>query len=82
MEFNVVRDAAVAYHSGSGSDGVLFRRNHAYFWYPVNNSDVSPVAFQIDRPGADVVMEDNVVEGIVGQTNPKNTVIIKKSAKE
>lgn len=67
VEFNVVRDATVAYHSGNGSDGVLFRRNHAYFWYPVSNSDAPPAAFRVDRPDADVVMEDNVVEGIAGQ---------------
>ena len=75
----MVRDAAVAYHSSSGSDGVLFRRNHAYFWYPVSNSDAPPVAFQIDRPDADVVVEDNVVEGVVGETNPKGAIIIKKA---
>jgi hypothetical protein len=27
---------------------------------------------------SDVVMEDNVVEGIVGEMNPKNAIIIKK----
>jgi hypothetical protein len=81
VEFNVVRDAAVAYHSGNSSDGVLFRRNHAYFWYPVNNSDAPPVAFQIDEPDADVVIEDNAVEGIVGEMNPRNAVIIKKPEK-
>ena len=47
-------------------------------WYPVSNSDALPVAFQIDRPDADVVMEDNVVEGIVGEMNPKSAIIIKR----
>ena len=78
----MVRDASVAYHSGNGSDGALFRRNHAYFWYPVSNSDAPPVASQIDRPDADVVMEDNVVEGVVGEMNPKSAIIIKTPAKD
>ncbi|MBD3183584.1 hypothetical protein GF312_14925 [Candidatus Poribacteria bacterium] len=82
VEFNVVRDAAIAYHSSNGSDGVLFRRNHAYFWYPVSNSDDPPIAFQIDRAGADVIIEDNSVEGKVGEMNPKYSIIIKKPIEE
>jgi hypothetical protein len=66
VEFNVVRDAAVAYHSAAGSDAVVFRRNHAYFWYPVNLSTNRPVAFQVDQPGASVVVDQNSIEGTHG----------------
>lgn len=66
VEFNVVRDAPTAYHLSHGGDGVVFRRNHAYFWYPVNNSTAPPVAFKIDPAGADVAIDQNTVEGIVG----------------
>jgi hypothetical protein len=66
VEFNVVRDAAVGYHSAHSSDAVVFRRNHAYFWYPVNLSTNPPVAFQVDEPGASVVVDLNSIEGIHG----------------
>jgi parallel beta-helix repeat protein len=65
-EFNVVRDANIGYHAGAGSDHTVFRRNHAYFWYPVSNSRDLPVAFQVDRPGASVAVEQNSVEGKFG----------------
>jgi hypothetical protein len=78
VEFNVVRDAPIAYHSSHGSDGVLFRRNHAYFWYPVNNSTEPLVGFQIDKSDADVVLDNNDVEGKVGEMNPKYVIDIKK----
>jgi len=66
VEFNVVRDAMTAYHAGASTDAAVFRRNHAYFWYPVNNSTNAPVAFQIDEPGAAVAIEQNSVEGRTG----------------
>ena len=66
VEFNVVRDATVAYHASHGCDATLFRRNHAYFWYPVNNSTNAPVAFAVDVPGTTVTMEQNSIEGIHG----------------
>lgn len=66
VEFNVVRDAGTAYHAGHSSDGVVFRRDHAYFWYPVNNSPAPPVAFQIDNASACVAIEQNTVEGTQG----------------
>jgi hypothetical protein len=44
----------------------VFRRNHAYFWYPVNNSTNAPVAFAMDEPGATAAVEQNSVEGIHG----------------
>jgi hypothetical protein len=74
VEFNVVRDAPVAYHSGPSSDGVVFRRNHAYFWYPVNNSDEPLVAFQVDHPGAKVALDANTIEGKGGELNPEKVV--------
>ncbi len=66
VEFNVVRDAGVAYHAASSSDMTVFRRNHAYFWYPVNNSRDRPVAFEVDHPNSTVVFELNSIEGIHG----------------
>lgn len=66
VEFNLVRDAVTAYHAAQSCDGVVFRRNHAYFWYPVNNSPASPVAFQVDDPGTTVALEQNTVEGTQG----------------
>lgn len=66
VEFNVVRDARVAYHSAHGSDATLLRRNHAYFWYPVSLDPAPPVAFQVDRPGSTATIELNSIEGIHG----------------
>lgn len=66
VEFNAVRDAAVAYRAGNSADAAVFRRNHAYFWYPVNNSPEPPVAFQVDGPGATIAVEQNTIEGIQG----------------
>ena len=79
VEFNVVRDSSIAFHSGNSSDGVLFRRNHAYFWYPVNNSTEPTVGFQVDVPNADVVIDKNEVEGKGGEGNPRNVIEIKKA---
>ncbi|MGC8639377.1 MAG: hypothetical protein ACP5XB_05805 [Isosphaeraceae bacterium] len=66
VEFNVVRDALTAYHAAASSDATVFRRNHAYFWYPVGNSTQKPVAFQVDPPRATVAIEQNSIEGIHG----------------
>jgi hypothetical protein len=66
VEFNVVRDATVGYHAGASCDAVVFRRNHAYFWYPVNGSTNPPVAFQVDDAGTSVAIERNSIEGIHG----------------
>ena len=71
VEFNVVRDAAMGYRAGAGSDQVVFRRDHAYFWYPVSNSTDRPVAFQVDPPGATVAAGANSVEGGDGVEDPK-----------
>ena len=73
-EFNTVRDAPVAYQSAEQSDAALFRRNQAYFWYPMNNSTDPYVAFQVDRPGAQVVIEENTVEGKQGELKPKDVI--------
>ncbi len=70
VEFNVVRDAATAYYAVGSADAAVFRRNHAYFWYPVNDSTNAPVAFQIDEPGATVALEKNSVEGRSGVGEP------------
>jgi len=66
VEFNVVRDAAVAYHVAASSDASVLRRNHAYFWYPVNNSTNAPVAFQVDSTNLTCAIELNSIEGIHG----------------
>ncbi len=80
VELNAVRDASIAYHAAGGSDGVVFRRNHAYFWYPVNNSSDPPVAFQVDTPKATVAVEQNRVEGKTGRG--EQTIVNLKKAKE
>jgi len=66
VEFNLVRDAAIGYHAAPGSDNAVLRRNHCYFWYPVNNSRDLPVAFQVDNPEAHVVFELNNAEDKAG----------------
>ncbi len=66
VEFNVVRDAMVAYHAAASSDATVLRRNHAYFWYPVNNSTNPPVAFQVDGEKPVIAIEQNSIEGIHG----------------
>jgi hypothetical protein len=77
-EFNLVRDAPVAYHAGHGADHILFRRNHAYFWYPVENTEEPYIAFQTDRQGAVVVRKENTVEGAVGQQRAKGILMLKQ----
>lgn len=74
-EFNVVRDAPVAYHAAQGADGVVFRRDHAYFW---DAGIASPVAFQIDSPDARVALDENTVEGKTG-VGDKAVQEVKKS---
>jgi hypothetical protein len=66
VEFNVVRDAATGYRAGPGADATVFRRDHAYFWYPVNVSTNAPVGFRLDDPAAVAVVEENTVEGKAG----------------
>ena len=66
VEFNVVRDAGVAYHAAQNCDATVFRRNHAYFWYPVSNATNAPVAFRVDNPDTTVALEKNSIEGIHG----------------
>jgi hypothetical protein len=65
-EFNVVRDAVSGYHVASSADATLLRRNHAYFWYPVNLEPGPHVAFRIDSEKTNAVLEQNTVEGIQG----------------
>ncbi len=78
VELNVVRDAPVAYHVAQGCDGVVLRRDHAYAWYPVNNSTNAAVAFQIDSPGTRFSLEANTVEGKTG-VKDATIVELKKS---
>lgn len=66
VEFNVVRDAVNAYHVGRSADGVVLRRNHAYFWYPVNNNNEAPVTILTDEEETTMAIEHNTIEGIHG----------------
>ncbi|MCX7006982.1 MAG: hypothetical protein NTY53_06990, partial [Kiritimatiellaeota bacterium] len=66
VEFNVVRDATTAYHAAASADATVLRRNHAYFWYPVNNSTNAPVAFALDSTNTTCAIEQNSIEGIHG----------------
>jgi hypothetical protein len=77
-EFNVVRDAPVAYRAAQGVDGVVFRRNHAYAWSPSAYADALPVAFQIDSPATVYALELNSVEGKSG-TKDASVQEVKKS---
>jgi hypothetical protein len=78
-EFNVVRDAHIGYHAGPGSDHTVFRRDQAYFWFPVSNSPGLPVAFQVDRPGSTVALDENSAEGKFGVES--DSVVTVKRAK-
>ena len=65
-EFNVVRDAVTGYHVAPSAEATLLRRNHAYFWYPVNLQPGPRVAVMVDSEKTTVVTEQNIVEGIHG----------------
>ena len=65
-EFNIVRDAVTGYRVGRSAEATLLRRNHAYFWYPVNLQPGPYVGFQVDVEKATVATELNTVEGIHG----------------
>jgi hypothetical protein len=78
VEFNVVRDASIGYHAAIGNDDAVLRRNHAYFWYPVNNSRDLPVAFQVDTPDATVVLDANNAEDKIGNEGA-NLIGLKKA---
>ena len=75
VELNVVRDAPIGYHMGSGSGETVLRRNHAYFW---DAGITAPVAFQVDDPETGCVIDSNTVEGPVG-TPTKSITELKKS---
>ena len=77
VEFNVVRDAAVAYRAAASSDATVLRRNHAYFWYPVNNATNAPVAFQVDSTNTTYAIELNSIEGIHG-VHDNRTIDLKR----
>lgn len=77
VEFNVVCDAMTAYRAASNVDATVFRRNHAYFWYPVSLSAEPPVAFYIENEKALVAIELNSVEGKTG-TIDKGIIEVQK----
>ena len=81
VEFNVVRDALVGYHVAQSAEDTLFRRNHAYFWYPVAGEASPPVAFQVDPPKAAAVAELNSVEGIHG-AHDKRIIQVQRGPRE
>jgi hypothetical protein len=66
VEFNVVRDALTAYHAGQSCDATVLRRNHAYFWYPVNVATNAPMALRVEAAESTVAIEKNSIEGIHG----------------
>lgn len=66
LEFNLVRDARTGFVAGNLSDVVLFRRNHVYFWYPVDASPEAATAFQLVDPKTTAVLELNTIEGQQG----------------
>jgi hypothetical protein len=78
VEFNVVRDASIGYHAAWGNDDAVLRRNHAYFWYPVNNSRDLPIAFQVDTPEATVIIDANNAEDKIGNEGA-NLIRLKKA---
>ena len=65
-EFNVVRDAQNAYHLTPGVDATLLRRNHAYFWYPVQAEPYTPIGFLIDDSQPVTIVEQNSIEATQG----------------
>jgi hypothetical protein len=81
VEFNVVRDAGNAYHVGESCDAVVMRRNHAYFWNPMNNSTKGPAAFLINHGDTKVAIEANTVEGRNGVASAE-VVEIKRADEE
>ena len=81
VEFQMVRDQRTAFTVGGSANGVVFRRNHAYFWYPVSLDPEPSVGFDLAAPGLDVAMDQNNVEGTLGEENPKGVVRVKQPAK-
>lgn len=70
VDFNVVRDATVAYHAGNNCDVLVLRRNHAYAWYPVDSTADPMVGLQINDPRTTAALEANTVEGKTGVPGP------------
>lgn len=64
VEFNVVRDAQVAFQAVHSCDVTAFRGTQAYFWYPVNASPEAPTTSRLDQEGVTVGMEANSIEGL------------------
>ena len=80
-EFNMVRDAVNGYHVAPSVDDTLLRRNHAYFWYPVNLQPDPRIAFQIDDEKATTIVEQNTVEGKHG-TADGHTIVEQRGPKK
>ncbi len=78
-EFNVVRDAMTAYHASNNVDATVFRRNHAYFWYPVSLVPGPLTAFLIQNEKAVAAIELNSVEGKTG-TGDKTIVEVQRGS--
>lgn len=80
VEHNVARDMLTGYSSSEGSAGAVFRRNQAYFW---NNQALhgERAAFSIGRPGTDVWVGENNVEGPSGASHEGIRAIDKPAAK-
>jgi len=61
IEFNVVRDAPVAYSADGRAQTTLFRRNHGYYWNIGPQPDV--IGIQLRQGAANMLLEANVFEG-------------------
>jgi hypothetical protein len=79
VEFNVTRDAITAYHAASNADCSVFRRNHAYFWYPVSLAPSPLIAFHVENEKATAAVELNSVEGKTG-TGDKSIIEVQRGA--
>ncbi len=63
VEQNFARDMQTGFASGPGSDGVVLRRNHAYFWHG-QAAPNSRTAFRVSRPGSGTWVDENTVESV------------------
>jgi len=62
VEQNFARDMQTGFASGLGSDGVVFRHNHANFWRS-QSPPGDKTTFRVSRPRAEVWVKENTVEG-------------------
>lgn len=66
VKFNVIRDAQTVCNIRSGVDMVIFRRNHAYSWYPGTILATQQKAFAFEAAGI-YILEDNILEGFLSE---------------